>query len=89
MFFGRTVQAVQWKSVPSRKVPNAGHGRNQTVLMEGRTLLRPLILGTRPRRSVALQITRKHARTGAHMLRRKGLSYRLAAFQLSFTRQGG
>jgi len=43
-------------------MPDAAFGRNQTVLLEGRAPSRPLALGRPPRRSVALQITRKHAR---------------------------
>jgi hypothetical protein len=55
----------------------AACGRNPMALLEGRAPSRPLAPGTRPRRSVALHITRKHARK-TRMFRRKALSSRVA-----------
>jgi hypothetical protein len=51
----------------------AAYGPNPMVERWDALRWRPLVLETRPRRSVALQITRKHARTGANKLRRKRL----------------
>jgi|GEM_PF-5275750 len=62
MFFGRTVHTVQWKSVPSRKVPNAAHGRNQTVLTEGRAAVASASNGHTATTERAPQIIRKRAR---------------------------